>query len=142
MNAIMPNKLRQPKTPQKQNSKINFVNSVEQAQATQVQIETELFNHQYKSTNDDNLSCLKICMLPNQKKSTYYIRVNNYGPRFKKPYNPIENPETNMNRKMSDTQDAYLWKKVSIKLYNLYGKFLLTRNRIYLSQLEAELQDG
>lgn len=123
--------------------KINFVSDVEEAKALAEENAsiTVFTDSKSKTTTEDSLACAKIVTYTNngKEKKQYFIRKYAQGDYKGHFYNPVNAVEVDFRaRSRVGGEERYKWVKVSKGMFVTYERFLITRNPVYLTQLNME----
>lgn len=123
--------------------KINFVSDAEEAKAVAEENSsvTVFTDGKAKTTIEDRLACAKIVSYKSngKDKHTYFIRKYSQGDWKGHFYNPVNAVEVDfLARSRVGGEERYKWVKVSKGMYQTYERFLISRNPVYLTQLNME----
>lgn len=139
-------KLTEKKDFKSQNSerKINFVSDADEAKKIEDEENgsvTVFTDGKGKATIEDRLACAKVVTFNNKgkEKRTYFIRKYTIGEFKGHFYNPVNYVEVDFLAKTrTGGEERYKWVKVSKGMFGIYEKFLITRNSVYMTQLNME----
>ena len=123
---------------------LNFVSDVDTAQNIEQEenyVVVEFTNTKGRCTNEDKLACAKKAtyLVKDKNRHNYFIRQYALGEFKNQFYTPINGIETDFNVKTRNGgEPKYKWVKVNKAMFEIYSKYLITRNSVYMTQLNME----
>lgn len=124
--------------------KINFISDEKEAKRIEEEQNSTVTNFtdsRGKDTIEDKLACAKTVQFKSngKDKTMYFIRKYTQGDWKGHFYNPSNKVEVNfLQRSRVGGEELYKWVKVSKGMYQTYERFLITRNPVYMTQLNME----